>query len=224
MPSQRAYAYWRRTQIGFQEALWRLRQGRYAKRSASGHGRWRAWDPAMADRIQLAVMRGAVLRRLLASDPALPCLAVVERWRREHRDWDAGLRIAMKAGRLARGRAGTWRSSPALLEAIADRIVTGASLRSLGAEPDMPCPGTLYAWVARWPAFEREVLKACDWREDWYNDQMIDTCQRNGPFALSLTRWQVAPLQKQVNRLAKRPGWKRRRAARAEMGMGRGDR
>jgi hypothetical protein len=209
MPSQAAYAYWRRTNVGFQEALWRLRGARYGRRSRTGHGRYRAWDEAMADRILLAVMRGAVLRELLSSDRAFPCLAVVERWRREEPVWDRALVMAMAAGRRAR-----WRGSPELMDEIRHRIVMGASLRSLGAQPDMPSAGTLYAWVKRWPAFADAVARACHWREEFLNDQMIDICQRNGPFGLAATQREAAPLQLRVNQLAKRPGWKRARAER----------
>lgn len=213
MPSQGAYEYWRRTNVGFQEALWRLRGARYGRQSGTGHGRFRAWDEAMADRILLAVMLGAVLRKLLSSDPAFPCLAVVERWRREEPVWDRALVMAMAAGRRARRQI-----SPELTDEIRHRIVMGASLRSLGAEPDMPSAGTLYAWVRRWPEFAEAVARACHWREEVLNDRMMDVCQRNGPLALAATRREVAPLQLRVNQLSKRPGWKRARAAREGRG------
>jgi hypothetical protein len=224
MPSQRTYVYWRRTQGEFQAALWRLREGRYSRRSSNGHGRWRAWDEAVADRMLLAVMRGAGLRRLLASDGALPCLAVLARWRREEPDWDRALRTAMAVGRraaaVARGRV----RMETLREEIGDRIVAGDSLRSLGAEADMPSAATLYAWFRRWPDFAREVSRACDIREDWLNDRMIDICERNGPFGLAATKRQAAPLQQAVNRLAKRPGWKALRQARADQSATRSSR
>jgi hypothetical protein len=207
MPSQRAYAYWRRTNVGFQQALAELRGAREVRRLRGLKGRRRDWDEAMADRILLAVMRGAVLRKLLSSDRAFPCLAVVARWRREEPVWDRALAMAMAVGRRAR-----WRGSPELMAEVCDRIVLGASLRSLGAEPDMPSAGMLYAWVRRWPEFAREVAKACDWREEVLNDRMIDICQRNGPFGLAATKRQAAPLQLRVNQLSKRPGWKRARA------------
>ena len=206
MPGQGTYRHWRRTQAGFQEALWRLREGRYSRRSSTGHGRWRAWDEAVADRVLLAVMRGAPLRRLLASDGALPCLAVLARWRREQPEWDRALRLAIGVGRRARGERLARARLAQVREAVGDEIVVGESLRSLGARRDMPSAATLYAWFRRWPDFAREVLWACDLREDWFNDQMIDICQRNGPFALAATKRQAAPLQLRVNRLAKRPG------------------
>jgi hypothetical protein len=211
MPSQRAYRHWRRTEAGFAGELERLRGLRYRRRSGSGHGRWRAFDAAVADRIYIAVLRGAVLRRVLAGDPALPCLAVTERWRRENPEWDKMMRFAMRIGRRAPARRNL---TPGLIEEIAGRIVEGGSLRSIGAERDMPCPRTLYAWVARHPHFAAEVARACAIREDWFNDQMLDICERNGPLGLARTKRQAAGLQRQLNRLAKRPGWKRARAER----------
>jgi len=216
MPSRRAYTYWRRTQVGFQAALWRLRQGRYARHSSTGHSRWRAWDPAIADRITVAVGRGAVLRRLLASDPALPCLAVAERWRREQPEWNRALRFAMKVGRAARGAqvSDEGRCTPQLMEEITGRIVEGGSLRSIAADPAMPCARTLYAWTRRRPDFEARVLQACDWREEWFADRMLDISDRNGPLGLAATKRETLALRRQLWRLRKRPGWKKRRSAR----------
>lgn len=211
MPSQRTYIFWRRTQQGFQEALWRLREGRYSRRSSTGHGRWRAWDEATADRVLLAVMRGAGLRRVLASDASLPSLAVLDRWRREQPDWNRALRVAMGVGRRAAAAARGRAQMEALCETIGERIVAGASLRSLGAEADMPNARTLYGWYRRWPDFAREVSLAYDVRAEWLNDQMCEIWERNGPFALAATKRQAAPLQRAANRLARRPG---RKAAR----------
>ncbi len=215
MPSQAAYRYWRRTDGEFAEAMWRLRAARYERRTGRLHGRWRAWDEAVADRITLAVMRGAVMRRFLGTDAALPSLAVVARWRREHCEWDAALRWAMKTGRRVRERGWSLAQlTPELRDEIGDRIATGGSLRSLGADAAIPCAATLYRWVALSPEFAGEVARACDLRADLYSDMMIDICERNGPLRLAATRREARPLQWRVNQLAKRPGWKRRRAAR----------
>ena len=210
MPSQNAYRYWRRTQGAFAEVLWRLRGARYARQSGTEHARWRGRDEAMADRILVAVLRGAVLRKLRDSDAAFPCLAVVARWRRERPEWNRVLVLAMKIGRLARGR-----EAPELMEEIGKRIAMGASLRSLGAEPGMPSVGTLYAWVRRRPAFAAEVARACDWREEYLNDQMLDMSEHIGPRGLEATRREVRAMQWRVIQLAKRPGWKRARDQRA---------
>ena len=167
MPSQRAYAYWRRTQPEFQAALRRLRAGGYSQRSRTGHPRWRAWDADVAGRLLAAVLKGASMRSTLASDPAFPSLAVLGRWRREHRDWDRDLRIAMKHGRVRRAAALSRAWAEALEEEVGLRVLDGASLRRLGAEAaDLPCARTLYAWRRRWPSFARAVELAADLR-DW---------------------------------------------------------
>jgi hypothetical protein len=147
---------------------------------------------------------------LLACDPSLPCLAVVARWRLEQPEWDQVLRKAMRAGRLMRQRRESSQAAEALVEEIGDRIMFGASLRSVGARADMPCARTLYAWMARLPGFEAEILRRCDLRDVWLADQMMVIWQDNAPLGLAETKRQVAPLRKQLNRLAKRPGWKRR--------------
>ena len=74
----------------------------------------------------------------------------------------------------------------------------------------MPCAATLYGWFRRWPDFAREVGFACDLREEWLNLQMIEICERNGPFGLAATKREAAPLQRAANRLARRPGRSRR--------------
>jgi hypothetical protein len=217
MPGAATYRYWRRTQIGFQEALWRVRGARYERLGAHNRGlaRWPRFDPAAADRILLRVARGERWAQMLAADPSLPGRQAATRWRREQPDWDQAMRIAFEVGRRARPPV---RCTPELIEAVGDRIVCGASLRSLGAEPDMPCAETFYHWVARWPAFAAEVSRACEIREWWYLDQMLAISDRHGLFGLKATKREAAPLQRQLNALAKRPGWKRARDAERDGG------
>lgn len=215
MPTQRAYAHWRRTQGAFQAELWRLRGVRYARHSGTTHSRWRAFDPAVADAMLVRVARGEPWRRMLETDPSMPSRVVVYRWRREEPEWERALQIAFDVGRRVRRAAeARARCSPEIVDEIGSRIVVGDSLRSVAAEdPSMPCARTLYAWVARYPDFAREIERACEIREWGLNDQMVDIAQRNGPFRLAATKREAAPLQLRVNQLSKRPGWKRARAA-----------
>jgi len=195
------------------DAAWRRRALRYGRQSGRGHGRWKAFDETVADAMLLRVMRGEPWRRMLETDPAMPCRVVVYRWRREHPDWDGALKLAFKVGRLARERVRR-APSPELVDRIADRIALGGSLRSVGGQADMPCARTLYSWFARFPEFAAAVEQACDVRVWWHEDQMLDVAARDDAQDLAAIRRAVAPLQQQLNRLAKRPGWKRRRAAR----------
>jgi transposase-like protein len=216
MPSQRTYTYWRRTQVAFQAELWKLRGARYARHSGVTHSRYRAFDQAIADKMLVRVVRGENWRRMLETDPEMPSRVVVYRWRAEQPDWDKAMKIAFRVGRLAGAKARARAQLTAeLREEITDRIVLGGSLRSVARSPDMPCAQTLYAWVARWPEFAREVARACEIREVWLNDQMIDIAIRNGPFGLAETKREAAPLQLRANQLSKRPGWKRAREGRA---------
>uniref|UniRef100_UPI00286BB339 hypothetical protein n=1 Tax=Phenylobacterium sp. TaxID=1871053 RepID=UPI00286BB339 len=102
MPSQRAYRHWRRTHAGFQARLAGLRARRYA--GHSDHPRWRWFDRAIADRMLVRVAKGEPWRRMLEGDPTMPSRVVVYRWRVERPAWDAALKIAFRAGRLARER------------------------------------------------------------------------------------------------------------------------
>lgn len=213
MPSQETYQYWRRTQVWFQEELWRLRGINYRERRRRPV---KGFDPATADRMLVRVARGEPWRRMLETDPSMPCRVVAYRWRAAEPEWDKALRIAFRVGGLARERARSRaRCSPRLVDEITSRIATGGSLRSLAADPDMPCARTLYAWFARWPDFAREVEEACDFRAWWYHDQISGIAERHGPLGLAATKREAAPLQRQLNRLAKRPGWKRARAERS---------
>lgn len=207
MPSQHTYTYWTRMEASFQEELWRLKQMRNADRVRRLEGRFRVFDQAVADRIQLRVMRGEVLRRMLETDPTLPCRAVVHRWRKERPDWDGALKTAFRWGRHARGRTPPMRT-PELTDKIVAGIVTGGSLRSVAREPGMPAAGTLYGWVKRDADFAAEVAQACDWREDWYLDQMEIILDEAGPMTGKALRQQLAPLRTQYARLQNRPGRK----------------
>jgi terminase small subunit-like protein len=210
MPSQGTYRHWRRTQVGFAGDLWAIRQAREQIRLRGLKGRYRGFDQAVADRVLVAVARGANLRRLLETDPSLPCRAVLYRWREAEPGWDRALRTAMGVGRRARDRAQSLAACTLELTAeIGERIAMGVSLRSLAAEPGMPSAATLYAWVAKSPAFAAEVARAGDWREEVLADQMLDICGRDGPLGLEAARAAAASLRLRVNQLAKRPGWKR---------------
>lgn len=213
MPGWRTYTYWRRTQVGFQEELHRVKGSRAELRAERLRGRRREFDPAVADRVYARLWRGERLRQILASDKAFPSLAVLERWRREQPEFDRMLRFVLKGWNRKRGQERCL-CTPELTDAIVDQIVQGHSLRSLGRLPDMPSAGTLYNWVRTRPEFAARVAEACEDREDWYNDQLLDISMIAVPGAVGAARKQMAPLNSQLARLRKRPGWKRRREGR----------
>jgi len=182
MPSQGAYAFWRRTNGAFQEALWRLRGARNQARSGRGNPRWRAWDAEVGDRVLVAVMKGAVLRRLRQSHPALPCARVVLRWRREQPEFDRTMRLAIRGGARVRNRT-QGMCTPALIEAIGERIIDGASLSALGREAGMPSRPTLTAWMARRPDFAAEVRSAKAFAAEMADERRQAAADRRAGFA-----------------------------------------
>ena len=128
MPSHRAYRRWRRQQGHFAaelHRLWRLADAERGARRARTHA-W-PWDPAMADRICLRVLRGESLRAMLCADPALPSRHVMARWRREQPEFDRTMVMATAARRKLGGRA-RCSCTPELAHRIAERVVRGDSL------------------------------------------------------------------------------------------------
>ena len=210
MPGRRTYTYWRRTQVGFQEELHRVKSSREDLRVAGLRGRYREFDRAVAERLYVRLWKGERLRKVLASDKAFPSLAVLERWRREQPEFDRMLRFVLKGWSRRRGRERCL-CTPELTDAIVAQIREGASLRSLSVRQDMPSAGALYKWVRARPDFAAEIAEACEDREDWYLDQIAAIAERALPGTVKATRRAMAPLNSQLARLKKRPGWKRGR-------------
>lgn len=205
MPTRRVCAYWRATQAHFQEELWRLHGLRRQEDARRLRARFRPFDQDLADRIMIRVARGEPLQRVLTSDPALPGRPVLTRWRRERPEYDRLLRLAIGMGRGRQGAARR-RLTPELTEAILGGIVEGESLAGLGRRPDMPSAATLYGWVARDREFAREIAQACDHREDWYRDQLVEIADQAGSLGVAEARRRMAPLLRRLGRLTKRPG------------------
>ena len=184
MPGQRAYRFWMRTQGEFQAAMRRIRAGKYSQASRTGHPRWRAWDAAVADRLLVTVAKGAPMRATLSTDPAFPSLTVLRRWRDEHRDFAAGLKVALRVGRRHREAARCEALAEAMTDEIGLKVLDGASLRALGGrDPDLPCAGTLYAWKRRFPAFARAMAIAEDMRAERAADARLEAAGLGGPFS-----------------------------------------
>lgn len=211
MPSRRTFLVWRDENAAIAEHYGHVRAGREAVRRDKVRGRFRAFDPAVAERLYVRLWTsGEPLRRVLASDPAFPSLMVLARWRAENADFNSQMAFVLGGWRRRRGREGGV-YSPDLADAICGAIVTGASLRSLAERPDMPCARTLYAWVRTKPEFAARVARACRIREGWYADQIVMIELTAAPGTVREARRLSAPLRKQLTRLRKRPGGTARR-------------
>lgn len=198
MPHRRALNAWKAARPDFAAELERAKAFAERRRRAPGRrrGRWHDYDEATADRIILAVNKGAPLPRVYA-DPAFPTRAALRRWRRARPDFDAALRMASLGGLRARARARCL-CTPDLTRRIVDALRQGESLRSLSRRPDMPGLYALYKWVRDRPDFRDAVAQACVDRQDWFADQAL--------LAVEGAAMDLGPLTTRLNAINKRLG------------------
>lgn len=207
-PSVRRVQYWRTIDGEFGADVLRLQAVRRGNRGAPLGRRAKAFDRAIADRVIVAVGRGAHVARLADVDPTLPGRGLIRRWRREDKDFASGLAFAIRVSRARRRREPAM-LTPWLRQEVIDRIREGASLSSLGEEQGMPCKATFYAWIRRSPEFAREVMAACDDREDWWADQIGEAMEAAVAVGtMKALREATAPLNRQWARHQHRPGRK----------------
>lgn len=206
MPGRLTYTDWRRTQVAFGEEMRRLRQAQHERLADHGRAGRRDHDPALADRVLARVWASdAPLHAILKADPTLPCYQTLARWRRQAPEFDALLSrlLATWTARRKMRRAGA--RCAALTPAIVDHIREGGSLLSVSREPGMPTANTLYRWMAEHPDFAEAVTVACEDREDWYLDRMVDIVEARGG-ATPAARRAASGLSRQLARLRNRPG------------------
>jgi len=199
MPSQTAYRRWKIADPPFAEAAFALLQRRNARGREWGHGRRRAFDPAVADRIVARLHKARGLKALLRNDPELPSREVVARWRREQPEFDRVLKRIIAA----------WRAKPRpvpaeVAEDILEHIVEGGSFASYSRQPGAPSFNTLRSWM-RDPDFAWKVGQACEWREDWYHDQIELLEERLTPGSVAAIAPRVGKLKRHLVRLRHRP-------------------
>lgn len=213
MPQRRELTAWKRREPAFAADLAqatafadanRRRHGATARRPRRSRMRF---DQDVADRIVLAVMRGATLPQI-ARDPAFPTRLGLRRWREANPEFDEVLRRAAGAGHRARGKARVdQHCSPELMDRIAARIAAGASLHSLAAQRGMPSLYTLYKWVRDRPDFAALVADASTDRADTLTGRAVDLIERQG-FAAAPA---VKAIRKRLGQLAPYPGQRPRK-------------
>lgn len=210
-PHRRVLNAWKRQNPAFATELKAAKA--FADPSRRRYGRRRArmrFDQATADRIMLAVLRGATLPQL-GRDPTLPSHIGLKRWRRADPEFDTALRSAMKYGHKSRGRARAEAlCDTGITEQIGRRIAEGASLHSLGREAGMPGLTTLYKWVRDRPAFAEEVAQACEFRDWVLSDQALATAERLATADLPTARRAVGAINRKLGQLNPHPGQRRR--------------
>ena len=203
MPGSATVRRWRLSQGEFGAEVRRLIKVRCAERlRAHRHGAVRLeWTEALADRALLWIGRGQRIDSLRQIDPALPSAWVLQRWRRERPDFDYAVRANIQVGRFKR----VGPRMEAATQPLLDGIVQGGSINTLGGQDGLPCAKTLYRWLARNPELADQVAQACEDREMWYMDDILDIVERVGPGDLALARRMIAPLSRRLGQLKNRP-------------------
>lgn len=211
MPHRRQLDAWKRQDAGFAAELEAAKAfaDPYHRRYRPGRSRMR-YDEATADRLMLAVLRGATLADL-ARDPTLPSALGLKRWRKADPGFDSALRGAIRIGFGARGRArAEARRSPRLRRRIAERILKGASLHSLSKRPDMPSLYALSKWVRERPDFAHDVGVACQFRDEILLDRLLDLARHATPGDGALIARETGAIAQRLGQLSRHPGERRR--------------
>jgi hypothetical protein len=198
MPSRETIKHWRGQDLFFDSELrsiWSRRREGVPRKPV------RPFDPAVADKILIRSGRGEKLRDILRSDKAFPCLAVLERWRRQEPEFDHELKVCMRFGKAARSKARV----EALTQEIAEALIGGESLRSLArswvaeGRDDRPSLRTLYSWVAQRPGFADDLGLACKMRDEMLIDRLWET-------AMAVTAQNAGEMEPQLKRMMARQG------------------
>ena len=146
------------------------------------------FTPEIGAEICARVAAGESLTAICA-EARMPHRASIRNWRKAHPQFAQELWLAMRTQRAAvrgldrqiaaaraaqkalgrRGRHSTY--TPERGAEICARLENGESVVGIGADPTMPCAGTIYGWVRRYPDFEEMYVRARDLQADYFFDE-----------------------------------------------------
>ena len=148
-----------------------------------------AYSPALGEAVCARAARGESLTAICETS-GMPDRHTLGNWARAHPEFGQALRAAMRSARAAErvadraalaARPGfgrkVGRPSTYSLEtgrAICERLANGETLTSIGGDPDMPCFGTILAWVKRHPEFADMYVQARELFCDYMFDEARD--------------------------------------------------
>ena len=92
-----------------------------------------------------------------------------------------------------------------LVEEIVDHIVEGGSFASFSRLPGGPTRATLRRWL-RDRNFAAAVAEACEFREEWYEDQILMLAESSPAGSAGERDRSVGRLKRHLVRLRHRPG------------------
>ena len=118
-----------------------------------------------------------------------------------------GLGFARKVGEAARtkARAMDW------ADWLAERIMMGASLHGLAAAGEAPSRMTMWRWMRRFPEVRAVILEACEHREEWFSDHILEVLERDDGLSWRALKAALKPWRQQQARLKHRPGYRQAR-------------
>ena len=195
------------------------------------------YSEALGEAICARVAAGESVRGICA-EPGQPHRTTVQKWARMHPEFGEALQAAYRALRIGQrmrdrqaaaalaarpaplrgGKASAY--TTALGEAICARLENGESLTSIGADPAMPCYGTVLKWVKRHPEFEDMYVDARAVQGDYLFDEARDVAKAATRETVPLARLQFDVIRWQAARLAPKKYLERLVAAEAREDAG----
>ena len=178
------------------------------------------YSDELAGRIVARVSAGESVPKV-CRDAGMPHADTVYEWARTEPRFGRALaaahqtarRAAVRAQRKAaalkwsRGRDRRGRSSlytPELGEEVCRRLVGGETLRTIGADPEMPCAETVYNWVKDVPGFEDRYAQAKSMQADVMFDRAHDEAMAATPGDVWAQKLKVDTLLRMVSRMKPR--------------------
>lgn len=195
-PSRRGLSRWRAARPDFAAMLDLAR----AERGGRPQDAW-PYDPVLAGRLLERIAAGEMLQDL-TREPGLPTRNAVRRWARSNPDFRGRLTAARRHGHRARRLAGRGCNDPAVVDAVCDALIYGASFREVAARPGMPSMTTLLTWLEQDPEFARAVALAREQGLQYLMDRALEIAEaatratvRADRLRVSALRWRVSKLE-----------------------------
>ncbi|MBS0364056.1 MAG: hypothetical protein JSR98_22000 [Proteobacteria bacterium] len=111
-------------------------------------------------------------------------------------------RAAERSGRRSARGGSVSRYTQEVGEAICARLANGESLVAICGDPDMPCAGTVYGWVARHPAFQDAYVAARMMQADYLLDEAREVALGATPKSVWADRLRFDTIRWMTARLA----------------------
>ncbi len=181
------------------------------------------YSPELGAEICARLARGES-QHALAREPGMPSRRTFRDWALRDPEFGAAVEAAKARGRARQIRADReadreriWRRmltragarggsvsmlTPELAERICERIAAGETVLAIGADPDMPCAGSIYGWARRDDGFREMYLRAKEAAADLYFDlaheiamETSDETVRGDRLRLQHLRWRLALME-----------------------------